>query len=103
MRVRFPPSALRPALLLLAVAAAPAASAADVLSATTDHAKVMHISRPADVVIIGNPGIADATIQDQQTQSITGRGFGAANLIVLDQSVKPIAEQTGSVESSNVN
>ena len=62
-----------------------------------DHAKVMHISRPAEVVIVGNPGIADATIQDQQTLIITGRSFGSTNLIVLDASGKAIAEETLSV------
>jgi Flp pilus assembly secretin CpaC len=56
-----------------------------------DQAKVMHISRPADVVIIGNPGIADATIQDDQTLIITGHSFGTTNLIVLDSSGQPIA------------
>ena len=53
---------LRPALFLLAVATAPGAFAAEAaaLSVMIDHAKVMHISRPAEVVIVGNPGIADA-------------------------------------------
>ena len=73
---------LRPALLLLAVATAPGAFAAEPLSVMIDHAKVMHISRPAEVVIVGNPGIADATIQDQQTLIVTGRSFGSTNLIV---------------------
>jgi Pilus formation protein N terminal region len=97
------PSALGPALVLLAIAAAPGASAADALSVTIDHAKVMHISRPADIVIVGNPGIADATIQDQQTLIITGRSYGSTNLIVLDSSGKAIAEETLTVEPSNDN
>jgi Flp pilus assembly secretin CpaC len=97
------PSALGPALILLAITAAPGASAADALSVTIDHAKVMHISRPADIVIVGNPGIADATIQDQQTLIITGRSYGSTNLIVLDSSGKAIAEETLTVEPSNDN
>jgi hypothetical protein len=92
---------LRPALVLLAVAAAPGAFAAEALSVMIDHAKVMHISRPAEVVIVGNPGIADATIQDQQTLIITGRSFGSTNLIVLDSSGKAIAEETILVEPSD--
>ena len=96
---------LRPALFLLAVATAPGAFAAEAaaLSVMIDHAKVMHISRPAEVVIVGNPGIADATIQDQQTLIITGRSFGTTNLIVLDSSGKAIAEETLSVVPSNDN
>src|ERR1700694_2976403 len=95
------PSVLRPALVVLAIAAAPGASAADALSVTIDHAKVMHISRPADIVIVGNPGIADATIQDQQTLIITGRSYGSTNLIVVDSSGKAIAEETLTVEPAN--
>jgi Flp pilus assembly secretin CpaC len=93
--------ALRPILFLLALAPAPGAMAAETLSVMIDHAKVMHISRPADIVIIGNPGIADATIQDQQTLIITGRSFGSTNLIVLDSTGKAIAEETLTVEPSN--
>jgi Flp pilus assembly secretin CpaC len=65
---------------------------ADVLVAV-DRAKVMRVSRPADVVIIGNPSIADATVRDNQTLIITGRSFGSTNLIVLDAAGQPIAEE----------
>ena len=95
------PFMLAAALLPLAMAAAPSALAAEALSVTIDQAKVMHISRPADVVIIGNPGIADATIQDQQTLIITGRSFGQTNLIVLDSTGKAIAEEMLSVQPAN--
>ena len=100
-RSRLSPSAA--ALLVLAIGTASGAHAADSLTVTIDHAKVMHISRPADIVIIGNPGIADATIQDQQTLIITGRSYGSTNLIVLDSNGKAIAEETLSVEPSNDN
>lgn len=96
-------SLLRPAVILLAVATASGALADDALRVMIDHAKVMHISKPADIVIIGNPGIADATIQDKQTLIITGRSFGSTNLIVLDADGKAIAEQTITVEPSDDN
>lgn len=84
------------------VLAAPTARAADApISVTIDHAKVMHISRPADVVIIGNPAIADATIQDNQTLIITGRSFGTTNLIVLDAAGQPVADQMLIVGAAN--
>jgi Flp pilus assembly secretin CpaC len=97
------PTVLWPAMALLAIATGRAAVAAEALSVTIDHAKVMHISRPADIVIVGNPGIADATIQDQQTLIITGRSYGSTNLIVLDSSGKAIVEETLTVEPSNDN
>ena len=61
----------------------------------------MRISRPANIVIIGNPAIADATIQDSQTLIITGRSFGTTNLIVLDSAGKAIADQIVRVSSAN--
>jgi Flp pilus assembly secretin CpaC len=66
-----------------------------------DRAKVMHISRPADTIIIGNPGIADATIQDAQTLIITGKSFGSTNLIVLDAQGQPIADEVLSVQPND--
>ncbi len=66
-----------------------------------DQAKVMHISRPADIVIIGNPAIADATIQDNQTLIITGHSFGTTNLIVLDSAGQAIASSILTVKPAD--
>ena len=65
-----------------------------------DRAKVMRVSRPAAMVIIGNPAIADATIKDSQTLIITGKQFGSTNLIVLDAEGEPIADELLSVSSA---
>lgn len=75
-----------------------ALAAGDPIQVTVDHAKVMHIARPADIVIIGNPGIADATIQDSQTLIITGHSFGTTNLIVLDAKGDAIADELVTVQ-----
>jgi len=55
-------------------------------------ARVLRISAPAATVIVGNPGIADVTIQDPQTLVLTGKSFGQTNLIVLDSLGEPIAD-----------
>ena len=65
---------------------------ADSVSVSVDRAKVMRMSRPAQVVIVGNPSIADATVQDNQTLIITGKSFGTTNLIVLDAAGQSIAD-----------
>ncbi|WP_319411508.1 pilus assembly protein N-terminal domain-containing protein [uncultured Cohaesibacter sp.] len=65
-----------------------------------DRAKVMRVSRPASMVIIGNPAIADATIKDSKTLIITGKQFGTTNLIVLDAAGEPIADELLSVSSA---
>ena len=51
---------------------------------TVDQAKVIRIDHEADTVIIGNPAIADAHLHDRKTLVITGRAFGATNLLILD-------------------
>jgi len=89
--------------LALGAAAAGAALADEAtnIDVVLNQAKVMHISRPADIVIIGNPAIADATIQDNQTLIITGHSFGTTNLIVLDTSGQPIASGILTVKPPN--
>ena len=74
---------------------------AEPISVMVDRAKVMRISRPADVVIVGNPAIADATIQDNKTLIITGRSFGSTNLIVLDADGQAIADEVITVGASD--
>lgn len=101
----------RSALLSLAIAGAVAVTAmpraayaedgSTIIEVVLNQAKVMHISRPADVVIIGNPAIADATIQDKQTLIITGHSFGSTNLIVLDSEGQPIASGMLTVKPAN--
>jgi hypothetical protein len=39
-----------------------------------NQAKILKLSRPADTIIIGNPQIADASVQDSSTIILTGRG-----------------------------
>jgi Flp pilus assembly secretin CpaC len=55
-------------------------------------ARILRISAPAATVIIGNPGVADVTIQDPQTLVLTGKSYGQTNLIVLDTQGNPIAD-----------
>ncbi|MFK7901436.1 MAG: pilus assembly protein N-terminal domain-containing protein [Nitratireductor sp.] len=59
-----------------------------------DRAKVFRVSRPAATVIVGNPSIADATVQDDVTIVLTGKSFGVTNLIILDEDGEPIVDET---------
>lgn len=58
-----------------------------------NHAKVVKLSAPASTVIVGNPEIADTTVQDPQTLVLTGRGFGSTNLVILDAGGNPILDE----------
>lgn len=82
---------------LLLVLPAVAEAANDPISVKVNMARILRISAPAATVIIGNPGVADITIQDPQTLVLTGRSYGLTNLIILDSSGNPIADTTVSV------
>lgn len=69
-----------------------AAQSAAPITVNVNMARVLRISAPAATVIVGNPGIADVTIQDPQTLILTGRSYGQTNLIVLDNAGEPIAD-----------
>jgi len=66
------------------VAGAAAAPMSDPIDVTIDFAKVLRIDEEAHTVIVGNPGIADAAIDDEKTLVLTGKTAGTTNLIVLD-------------------
>jgi Flp pilus assembly secretin CpaC len=89
-------SKLAAAFVLLALATAPSpawAEAGDApITVNVNMARVLRINSPAATVIIGNPGIADVTIQDPKTLVLTGKSYGQTNLIVLDATGNPVAD-----------
>ncbi len=90
----------RLALLALVLAAAtPASAQGDRLVVEIDHARVLKLPRPATTVIIGNPAIADVTVQDASTIVLTGRSYGATNLIVLDAKGEAMVDESVGVKS----
>ena len=83
------------ALLLAATLAGPMPAQAQdgaPINVNVNMARVLRISAPAATVIVGNPGIADVTIQDPQTLILTGKSYGQTNLIVLDSNGEPVAD-----------
>ena len=88
------------ALVTAAVLAAPHVALADTnepISVKVNMARILRISAPAATVIIGNPGVADVTIQDPQTLVLTGKSYGTTNLIILDSAGNPVADTMVSV------
>jgi Flp pilus assembly secretin CpaC len=48
-----------------------------------DYAKIIALARPASTVIVGNTGIAQASLSDDRTVILTGKTPGSTNLIVI--------------------
>ncbi|MCA1260674.1 MULTISPECIES: pilus assembly protein N-terminal domain-containing protein [Nitratireductor] len=73
----------------------PATTLADTSSieVVMNQAKIVKLARPADTIVIGNPEIADAAVQDATTIVLTGKGFGVTNLVVLDIDGQPVVDE----------
>lgn len=72
--------------------AAPQTNTNDTVVVLVDHAKVVRLPEKAQTVIVGNPGIADVTVQKNGVMVVTGKSFGVTNLIALDASGVLLAE-----------
>lgn len=68
-----------------------------------NQAKILKLSRPADTIIIGNPQIADASVQDSSTIILTGKGFGVTNLVVIDSNGMPLLDEQVIVSRGTAN
>lgn len=79
--------------LLAATAFVASAQAGAGIEVVMNQAKIVKLTRAADTVVVGNPAIADASVQDASTIVLTGKGFGVTNLVVLDQEGSPIVDE----------
>lgn len=87
--------ALAAVLAGLALANAPATAQqakSETVLVTVDQAKVVRLPERAQTVIVGNPGIADVTVQKNGVMVVTGKSFGVTNLIALDAGGTLLAE-----------
>lgn len=94
--------AAAPAALVLALigpAAANEPAAESVVAVSVDNAKVIRLPEKTQTVIVGNPMIADITLQRNGVVVITGKSFGSTNLIALDGKGTMLAESTISVQA----
>lgn len=77
------------------------AALAEDLSVAKDQSKVIKLTGAASTVVVGNPAIADVTMQDANTAFITGKGFGTTNVIAMDADGRQIASFRIVVTSSS--
>jgi hypothetical protein len=84
----------------LAAAGGGPASAADVI-VVLDQAKVMRIPERTATVVVGNPLIADISVQTGGLIVVTGKGYGVTNFIALDTRGNTLVEQSIEVRGPN--
>jgi Flp pilus assembly secretin CpaC len=67
---------------------------ADTLTIRLDQAHIMQLPDRVATIVIGNPLIADATLQGGGVLVVTGKGFGATNLVALDRAGRVLLSHT---------
>jgi Flp pilus assembly secretin CpaC len=75
-------------------------SSHDAVAVMIDHAKVVRLPERTQTVIIGNPMIADITVQKNGIVVVTGKSYGVTNLIALDGAGTMLAESLVSVQAA---
>ena len=68
-------------------------AAQDILTLEIDRAKIVELPACTNTLVIGNPGIADATVLRRQNRIVlTARAYGQTNMIALDTRGQALAE-----------
>ncbi|HET7678891.1 MAG TPA: pilus assembly protein N-terminal domain-containing protein [Xanthobacteraceae bacterium] len=105
---RFGPNGRRTVLVaaLLVAAASPAAAQvrnpgpSGAVIMTVDQAHVMKLPEGVSTMVVGNPLIADISIQSGGMAVLTGKGHGVTNLVALDPSGAVLEQKTIQVQGA---
>src|SRR6201991_3257693 len=85
---------LWPALAL----AAPVPPIPDSIAVNVDQARLVKLPGKVATIVVGNPLIADVTLQPGGIIVVTGKGYGATNFIALDRSGEVLVDRIIQVE-----
>ncbi|MDR3422908.1 MAG: pilus assembly protein N-terminal domain-containing protein [Xanthobacteraceae bacterium] len=94
-------SAIFMSVALVTPAAAAAPAPAEPIIVMLDQAKMLQLPERAATVVVGNPLIADLSVQPGGLAVITGKSYGATNFIVTDKTGAVLLEKTVEVTEAN--
>jgi Flp pilus assembly secretin CpaC len=80
-------------IIFAATLGAPAAQA-DTVTVSVDQAMVMKLPERVATIVIGNPLIADASLQAGGIFVVTSKGYGTTNLPALDRAGRVVIDKT---------
>ncbi len=86
------------AAMLLPAALTSPASADEPITVRIDQARILKLPERAATVVIGNPLIADLSIQPGGLAIVTGKGYGATNVVVMDRTGAVLTEHVVEVK-----
>src|ERR1700680_1309836 len=99
MRVRALPGLRSLAIgILLWPLAALAEPSGDTIAVNVDQAKLVRLPGRVSTIVVGNPLIADVTLQNGGVIVVTGKGYGATNFIAMDRSGEVLVDRVIQVE-----
>ena len=84
--------------VLLVPASAFAAATGDTIAVNVDQAKLVRLPDRVATIVVGNPLIADVTLQTGGVIVVTGKGYGATNFIAMDRSGAVLVDRVIQVE-----
>jgi Pilus formation protein N terminal region len=79
----------------------PAAAFAEppaVIAVNVDQAKLVRLPTRVATIVVGNPLIADVTLQTGGIVVVTGKGYGATNFIAMDRAGEILVDRVIQVE-----
>jgi putative type II/III system pilus formation protein len=83
---------------MLAPLAVRAEAAPASISVNVDQAKLMKLPAKVATIVVGNPMIADVTLQNGGIVVVTGKGYGATNFIAMDRTGEVLVDRQIQVE-----
>ena len=84
--------------ILLWPAVCLAASDPDRIAVYVDQAKLVKLPAKVSTIVVGNPLIADVTLQSGGIIVVTGKGYGATNFIAKDRNGEVLVDRQIQVE-----
>jgi len=68
------------------------------IAVNVDQAKLVKLPTRVTTIVVGNPLIADVTLQNGGIIVVTGKGYGATNFIAMDRSGEVLVDRVIQVE-----
>lgn len=75
-----------------------ALAAPESVAVNVDQAKLVKLPGKVATIVVGNPLIADVTLQPGGIVVVTGKGYGATNFIALDRAGEVLVDRVIQVE-----
>jgi hypothetical protein len=88
---------------MAAALVSPAAATPENLTVFVDQATIVKLPEKVATLVVGNPLIADVTLQPGGLMVVTGKGYGATNIMALDRTGAVLMESSVRVQGPRDN